>query len=723
MLRSIKQNTGLIIAILSLASLFITASPLTVSALSGSEWNPGNIIDDGVFYDNNAMSVDDVQNFLNIKMTTCDTNGDKTSELGGGTRAQYGASRGYPAPFICLKNYFENPSTHENNLRGIIPAGAMSAAQIIKSASDTHKINPKVLITLLQKEQTLVTDEWPLPIQYKSATGYGCPDTAACDAQYYGFYNQVMNAARQFRLYATYPASYRYKPYQTNYIQYNPEAGCGGTNVYVQNLATAGLYNYTPYQPNQSALNNLYGSGDSCGAYGNRNFWRLFNEWFGGLYVPYIATNAGQTAALSLSPGQSGSVNFRFKNSGNSSWIDGVNATAESPKVHLATSGPVNRSSRFSSTWPTRERPNLTFTKVYEADGVTLTADQHVVNPGQIAEYTVSIVIPEGTATGVYTEAFLPVRDGAQNWNMRAEVSTNVTVVNKYKAAYVSQDRTHISGMQNSNTGSTSVKFKNTGSASWKDDLSKQPGEPPVHLATFNSVNRSSRFSSTWPTRERPNLTFTKVYEADGVTLTADQHVVNPGQIAEYIFSIVLPDTTSWGTYRESFGLVAEGYYEWDMGASYYIDVQVHQAVHSASYYSQSAYPRLSINETSQSFLGFKNTGNSTWYDDISRVAGIYPIHLATDSQINRSSSYQYNWPTRERPNLTFTKVYEADGVTLTADQHVVNPGQIAWFQFEFKNYNLKPTELSREGFVPVLEGSQRWNISSQKVWLDVTGR
>lgn len=55
----------------------------------------------------------------------------------------------------------------------------------------------------------------------------------------------------------------------------------GGTNVSIENLATAGLYNYTPYQPNQSALNNLYGSGDSCGAYGNRNFWRLFNDWFG----------------------------------------------------------------------------------------------------------------------------------------------------------------------------------------------------------------------------------------------------------------------------------------------------------------------------------------------------------------------------------------------------------------------------------------------------------
>jgi len=49
----------------------------------------------------------------------------------------------------------------------------------------------------------------------------------------------------------------------------------------MQNAATAALYNYTPYQPNKAALDNLYGSGNSCSAYGNRNFWRMYNDWFG----------------------------------------------------------------------------------------------------------------------------------------------------------------------------------------------------------------------------------------------------------------------------------------------------------------------------------------------------------------------------------------------------------------------------------------------------------
>lgn len=251
------------------------------SALSGSDWNAGNIISDDQFFNPGAMSTADIQNFLNSMVPACDTNGTQASEFGGGTRAQYGASIGHPAPYTCLKDYVENPTTHVNNANGGVVDGGWSSAQIIKYASDTYGISPKVLIVLLQKEQVLVTDTWPFPGQYKSATGYGCPDTAPCDAQYYGLYNQVINAARQFQLYAQVPDSYRYKAYQNNTILWNPSASCGSSTVYIANQATAGLYNYTPYQPNAAALNNLYGSGDSCSAYGNRNFWRLYSDWFG----------------------------------------------------------------------------------------------------------------------------------------------------------------------------------------------------------------------------------------------------------------------------------------------------------------------------------------------------------------------------------------------------------------------------------------------------------
>lgn len=262
----------------------------TDAVSNGADWRAGNIISDLQFFKSDSMSVSDIQNFLNSQVPECDSSGSKMYNSTQ-TRAQYGAANGYPAPYTCLKDYVENPTTHENNSSGGSVSGGWTSAQIIKYASDTYNINPKVLIVLLQKEQSLVTDTWPWSSQYRSATGYGCPDTAPCDSEYYGFYNQVTSAAAQYQRYANNPGNYRYKAYQTNYIQYNPSVSCGGTNVYIENQATAGLYNYTPYQPNASSLSNLYGSGDSCGAYGNRNFWRFYSDWFGSTqYEPTLIT-------------------------------------------------------------------------------------------------------------------------------------------------------------------------------------------------------------------------------------------------------------------------------------------------------------------------------------------------------------------------------------------------------------------------------------------------
>jgi hypothetical protein len=257
---------------------------VSTEALSGSSWQAGRIIDDGIFYNGNDMSVAQVQAFLNNEVPTCDTWGTQTSEYGGGTRAQYGTAHGYPPPYICLKNYYENPTTHANNLStGTIPDGSLSAAQIVVNAAQTYGISVRALLVTLQKESAgpLLTDTWPFPSQYTNAMGYGCPDTAPCDPSYAGFYNQMTNAARQFALYKSSPSNYRYQAEQNNTILYSPNAACGSSTVYIQNYATAGLYDYTPYQPDQAALNNLYGTGDSCSAYGNRNFWRYFNDLFG----------------------------------------------------------------------------------------------------------------------------------------------------------------------------------------------------------------------------------------------------------------------------------------------------------------------------------------------------------------------------------------------------------------------------------------------------------
>ena len=305
----ILKSLLLSLAFAIIAFAIIGAFPSKTFAVSASQWNAGNIIDDSVFYDSSSMSVDDIQNFLNRLVPSCDTNGTaRNSNNSSLTNAQYASTQGWPGPpYVCLRNYYQVPRSDAivDNFSGSIPSGAQSSAQIIKSAATQWGVSPKVIITTLQKESVnLLNDSWPLQSQYKNAMGYGCPDTAPCDPAYAGFYNQVNNAARQFKLYHDNPSQYNYKPFTTKSIYFNPTASCGSSNVAIQNYATAGLYNYTPYQPNQAALNNLYGLGDGCSAYGNRNFWRIYNDWFGSTSDPLGNGDAQLSQSIAISPAQ-----------------------------------------------------------------------------------------------------------------------------------------------------------------------------------------------------------------------------------------------------------------------------------------------------------------------------------------------------------------------------------------------------------------------------------
>lgn len=258
----------------------------TVSAADARNYNAGRIVDDAVFTNSDTMTVQQIQSFLNSK-AVCDTWGSKRSELGGGTRAQWLASKGISTPITCLRDYHEDPSNGVNNYGRAIPVGAISAAQIIYNYSKQFSINPQVILVTLQKENGLITDEWPTPKQYTESMGFGCPDNVApgapaCNPAYGSFSAQIYQAARHFRGYINNSAGW-WVPFNTgnNAIRWSPNASCGSGTVNIQNRSTVALYSYTPYQPNQAAKNAQYGTGDSCSAYGNRNFYMYFNDWFG----------------------------------------------------------------------------------------------------------------------------------------------------------------------------------------------------------------------------------------------------------------------------------------------------------------------------------------------------------------------------------------------------------------------------------------------------------
>jgi hypothetical protein len=298
-----KLSIVLMVAVLFASSLNIFDTSPKASALSGSTFNPGFIISDSVFYNSLSMSAGQIQDWLNDQVPTCDSSGTQatTNPNGSGgfySRAQwynvyYGLPVNNPVNFTCLKNYQASVGTISGTYNAGVTndtheycqgmtAGTYTAAQMIYDVAQSCYINPQVLLVLLQKEQGLVTDDWPWPYEYTAATGYDCPDSGTgCSATYSGFFNQIYWAAWQYQYYKANPTLFNYQAGRTQYVAYSPTSSCGGANVLIQNQATAGLYNYTPYQPDAAALGNLYGTGDSCSSYGNRNFWRLFNDWFG----------------------------------------------------------------------------------------------------------------------------------------------------------------------------------------------------------------------------------------------------------------------------------------------------------------------------------------------------------------------------------------------------------------------------------------------------------
>ena len=280
------------ISIFALLTLGIFVFKNLTIAIRATDFNAGRIIDDEIFYNKNSMNTQQIQNFLDSQIGSCDTWGTQPANEWGRkdiTRAEYSQKNwGINPPYVCLNNYHENPDTKETSYEkgGGYFDGGISAAQIIHDAAQKYDINPQVLLVLLKKESSgpLTNDKWPLKNQYRFAMGYACPDsgpgnTAACENSKAGFYKQVNLAAWQLKYYKDHKNDYRYK-IGWNQIQYSPDPACGTKHVNIENIATLSLYIYTPYTPNNEALANYPGT-SNCGAYGNRNFFMFFNEWFG----------------------------------------------------------------------------------------------------------------------------------------------------------------------------------------------------------------------------------------------------------------------------------------------------------------------------------------------------------------------------------------------------------------------------------------------------------
>ena len=221
----------------------------TVAQAKG--FDPNNIISDLEIMDYTSLDLADIQKFLENKHS-------------------------YLASYVCLDAYginrkaaeiIYNAAVKNYDCGGAILSDSPTAEEkILKCKKIT--INPKFLLVLLQKEQSLIEEASPSQKNLDWAAGYGCPDSGGCNARWQGFGKQVNSAALQFRDYLDNPQYYAYKAGNT-YTFTNPYGVISKEPITVTpaNQATAALYNYTPHVYN-----------------GNYNFYKIWQRWFTKIY-------------------------------------------------------------------------------------------------------------------------------------------------------------------------------------------------------------------------------------------------------------------------------------------------------------------------------------------------------------------------------------------------------------------------------------------------------
>ncbi|EPD86739.1 hypothetical protein E5344_01310 [Microbacterium laevaniformans] len=266
-----------------------TAAPAAVdtgivqtAAVAG--FNPENIISDALFYDGNAMSSAEIQAFLDAKIGSC-SNGKCLNVLNVSISSRDAWYSAVTGDLVC------------SSLQG----GTMRTSELIYRVQVACGISAKAILVTLQKEQGLTTSSAPSDWNLQAAMGASCPDTSPCDPAYSGVGPQIVQGVRQLKIYK---AGRFGKQPGVNFIGYSPNAACGGTNLNIQNYATAALYNYTPYQPNAASLAAGWGLGDGCSSYGNRNFFNYYTSWFGATQVRSSANDPiGNFESASVAPG------------------------------------------------------------------------------------------------------------------------------------------------------------------------------------------------------------------------------------------------------------------------------------------------------------------------------------------------------------------------------------------------------------------------------------
>lgn len=224
-------------------SAFIATTLLLVAVFSGvtsanaSVFDPELVISNDNMRAANSMSVSDIQAFLETQ----------------------------PGPLAALvtsdydKIITTSSKTPNVNLTPDQGEAPKPASQIIWEACQAWQINPKVMLTMLQKEQSLLTRTTLAQNTMSRAIGAGCPNTTT--NHYPGFGNQMWHGARLLNIYGE--GHVAFPTYYVGMKKTIYSHAIYGTFIRPKNLGTFKLYVYNPSIP------------------GNTNFYNIYTRYFG----------------------------------------------------------------------------------------------------------------------------------------------------------------------------------------------------------------------------------------------------------------------------------------------------------------------------------------------------------------------------------------------------------------------------------------------------------
>jgi hypothetical protein len=615
-------------------------------------FNPHHIADDQVFDNTGAMTVQQIDAFLNTFPSSC-----------------ISANNGFAAP---------DPTGYSPS-GGYTYGGNVSGGTVIQHAAAAYDLNPQVLLATLQKEQSLVSGGAGCStLQYTGAMGYGCPDSGTTHSysgvNLYtlrgttytsvsgtcvntqakaGFSQQVIHAAWLLKfgeqrsegnvnwaiirgswdnsddLNSCYSGPMTTGTYKVcpggDATFYDGWRTIDGTAVHMETGATATLYWYTPHLS------------------GNSNFFNIFTSWFG---APFANANdysfvTSSASTLHYNPGSTGTVTIVLKNIGYNTWYSDHNLPGGQVPTRLATIGYQN------SPFITPDANSL-----FTQNQVMMTPD--TVAPGQNATFTFEVTGPYRTM--VSHTRLAPVIGGLFMKDVGMDVVLNADTPDWTPTSTSIDTRSFLPNQQSH----MHIAVQNTSASTWYSDGNTPAGAYPTRLITVGYQN--TPFADTTDTNWMGTHNQIKMNEAS----------VAPGQTATFDAWFVAPISSTAVSSSYHFIISVGGVFGTDKGQVFSLTAPAadlsFQGV-SATNPPATMTPGQSATVT----YSVKNTGNVVWHDE-SFQGGTHALRLIMSHPTYRTTNF---YDSSDTDWLVNGQVHKPTGT--------IWPSQTATFSFSWK--------------------------------------